>query len=234
MPILNDSFKRRPLISTVLATALVLLSACTSVNIDEYKSQQDLSLSQGESVVILGRRHSSNYETEPDLISCIGDILKQENSITVIPEAEFVDDLYPWLEPRTAPLKVKDMPRILKQPLVQQAFDRHKVRYLIWVDGKTETTDSSGSIGCSIGAGGAGCFGFGTWEKESDYVAKLWDFQRLENMGEISADASGTSYMPAIIVPIPIIARVQKSACKAVGLQLRNFLMPNNGLSPVI
>jgi len=224
----KNSPKHRRVLISILASALITLSACTSVNIDEYKSQQDLSITQDESVVILGRRHSSNYETEPDLISCIGDVLKEGDSIKVIPEALFVDDLYPWLEPRTAPLKVKDMPRILKQPLVQQAFERHKVRYIIWVDGKTETTDSSGSIGCSIGAGGAGCFGFGTWEKESDYVAKLWDFQRLENMGEISADASGTSYMPAIIVPIPIIARVQNSACKAVGLQLRNFLMPIN------
>lgn len=222
-------FKYRPPLSAMVACALLMLSACTSVNIDEYKSQQDLSLTQGEAVVILGRRHSSNYETEPDLISCIGDILKKDGSIVVIPETQFVDDLYPWLEPRIAPLKVKDMPRILKQPKVQQAFERHQVRYMIWVDGKTETTDSSGSIGCSIGAGGAGCFGFGTWEKESDYVAKLWDFQSLENMGEISADASGTSYMPAIIVPIPIIAQVQKSACKAVGLQLRNFLMPSSG-----
>jgi len=225
----QETFKPRRTFSGLVVSALLMLSACTSVNIDEYKSKQNLSITQDEAVVILGRRHSSNYETEPDLISCIGDILKQEDSIVVIPEAQFVDDLYPWLEPRIAPLKVKDMPRILQQPLVQQAFDRHKIRYLIWVDGKTETTDSSGSIGCSIGAGGAGCFGFGTWEKESDYVAKLWDFQSLENMGEISADASGTSYMPAIIVPIPIIAQVQKSACKAVGLQLRNFLIPNNG-----
>ena len=220
--------------SLLLLAVIMALQACTSINIDEYKAEQDISISRGETVVVLGRRHSSNYETEPDLISCIADVLEDNNDlIQVIPETQFVDDLYPWLEPRIAPLKVKDMPRILNQPHVQAAFEKHRIRYLIWVDGKTETTSSGGSIGCSIGAGGAGCFGFGTWEKESDYVANLWDFDRLESMGEISADASGTSYMPAIIIPIPIIAQVQKNACKAVGLQLRNFLLPNNDSAQV-
>ena len=123
-------------------------------------------------------------------------------------------------------MRVKDMNRLLSREDIAKTINSYNIRYIIWVDGNTETTSSSGSIGCSIGAGGAGCFGFGTWDKESDYEASVWDYQELENLGQISADASGTSYMPAIVVPIPIIAQVQKNACKAMGLQLRNFLNP--------
>jgi len=210
-----------------LALILLTVQGCTSVTIDEYHASQDVGITHGERVVVLGRRHSSDYETEPDLVSCIGDVLDDQNDvIEVIPEREFVDALYPWFEPRTAPMRVKDMNRLLSREDIAKTINSYNIRYIIWVDGKTETTSSSGSIGCSIGAGGAGCFGFGTWDKESDYEASVWDYQELENIGQISADASGTSYMPAIVVPIPIIAQVQKNACKAMGLQLRNFLNP--------
>lgn len=217
----------------IVACSLALLQGCTSVTIDEYQATDDVSITHGEKVVVLGRRHSSDYETEPDLIECIGDILDDNNDvIKVIPENEFMDALYPWFEPRTAPMRVKDMNRLLARQDVAQAINSYDIRYIIWVDGNTETTSSSGSIGCSIGAGGAGCFGFGTWDKESDYEAAIWDYQELENLGQISADASGTSYMPAVVVPIPLIAQVQKNACKAMGLQLRNFLNPTEALNP--
>ncbi|MEJ2415660.1 MAG: hypothetical protein P8Y45_01750 [Exilibacterium sp.] len=105
-------------------------------------------------------------------------------------------------------------------------MEQFHVRYIIWVDGNTETTNSAGSIGCSIGTGGAGCFGFGTWDKESDYEVSIWDYKNLQTLGKISADASGTSYMPAVVIPIPLIARVQANACKGIGVQLRSFLKP--------
>lgn len=216
--------KRQALMVLLILGAM---SGCTSIQVDEYRTQENLAITADETVVVLGRRHSSNYETEPDLISCIGSVLESGGSINVLKEQAFVDALYPWLEPRIAPIRVKDMNRILKHEQVMNAFKARKVRYMVWVDGKTETTDSGGSIGCSISPTGGGCFGFGTWEKESDYVAKLWDFEKLENMGEISADASGTSYMPAVVVPIPIIARVQNTACKGIGKQLQSFLTPS-------
>lgn len=210
-----------------LALGLLTVQGCTSVSIDEYQASPHEGIRRGEHVVVLGRRQSSGYETEPELIECIGDILDDNNDvITVIPERQFVDALYPWFEPRIAPMRVQDMERLVARPEFVSALEAFNVRYLIWVDGKTETTSSTGSIGCAIGAGAAGCFGFGTWDKESDYEAHIWDYRKKENLGQISADASGTSYMPAVVVPIPLIAQVQKNACKAMGLQLRSFLNP--------
>ncbi|MEJ2442568.1 MAG: hypothetical protein P8Y42_03780 [Exilibacterium sp.] len=202
------------------------LQGCTSVVIDE--DQRIASdLQDGDAVVVLGRRHASDYETEPDLINCIGDTLQGGNAgINVISEDEFMDGLYPWFEPRTAPMKVRDLNRLLDRQELAQAMEQFHVRYIIWVDGNTETTNSAGSIGCSIGTGGAGCFGFGTWDKESDYEVSIWDYKNLQTLGKISADASGTSYMPAVVIPIPLIARVQANACKGIGVQLRSFLKP--------
>ncbi len=209
----------------VVVVATVWLSGCTTLTIDHHRSnQQAINISDEHSVVVLGRRHSSDYETEPNLVSCVGRVLSSgEDSLNVIPEDDFVDALYPWFEPRTAPLHVRDLKRFLNDPQLAQQIQSYNVRYIIWIDGNTETTDSSGSIGCSITVGGAGCFGFGTWDKESDYEAVVWDYQQQENEGQISADASGTSYMPAVIIPIPIIAQVRSSACKGMGKQLKTF-----------
>ena len=212
--------------NVLLGVLLLGLQACTSVVIDEDR-RGTVDLKGDESVVVLGRRHASDYETEPGLIDCIGNTLASgSRGIKVVSEDDFVDHLYPWFEPRTAPMKVKDLNRLLKHEYLAAAVEEYKVRYIIWVDGNTETTNSAGSIGCSIGTGGAGCFGFGTWDKESDYEVTVWDYKNLKTTGKISADASGTSYMPAVVIPIPIIARVQASACKGIGQQLRTFLQP--------
>lgn len=219
------------LIRTILPGSSLLLfllglSGCTTVVIDEYRESAG-SLANGGTVVVLGRRHSSDYETEPDLIECVGEVLAAGKSgINVIPEREFLDSLYPWFEPRTAPMNMKRLNRLVERQEVAQTIAKYDISYIVWVDGNTETTDSSGSIGCSIGTGGAGCFGFGTWDKESTYEASIWDYERRRLTGKISAGATGTSYMPAIVVPIPLIARVQTNACKGMGLQLRSFLLP--------
>ena len=224
---LNNASLTSTLLLGLMTVGLLSLQGCTSVSIDEYQAIRHDGIRQGEQVVVLGRRQSSGYETEPELIECIGDVLDDDNDIiTVIPEQQFVDALYPWFEPRTAPMRVQDLDRLLARPEVVSAIDAFNIRYIIWVDGNTETTSSTGSIGCAIGVGAAGCFGFGTWDKESDYEAHIWDYQQQQNLGQISADASGTSYMPAVVVPIPLIAQVQKNACKAMGLQLRSFLIP--------
>jgi len=205
---------------------LIGLSGCTTVVIDEYRENSS-NLDSGESVVVLGRRHSSDYETEPELIQCIGDILAGGNSgISVVPEREFLDRLYPWFEPRTAPMNLKRLNHLVERQEVAKVLSDYNIGYIIWVDGNTETTDSSGSIGCSIGTGGAGCFGFGTWDKESEYEASIWDYESRQLTGKISTGATGTSYMPAVVVPIPLIARVQANACKGMGSQLRSFLLP--------
>ncbi|WP_346838905.1 hypothetical protein [Microbulbifer sp. SAOS-129_SWC] len=214
------------MVRSVFIFALLLLNGCTTVVIDEYRRTNG-ELAKGDSVVILGRRHSSEYETEPDLIECVGDKLRDpELGVNVIPEQQFVDAMYPWFEPRTAPLHLKSLDRLMEEPEVRKRLEAFGVKYIVWIDGSTETTSSAGSIGCSISTAGAGCFGFGTWDNESDYEASVWDFRDQKLSGKLSADAKGTSYMPAIVIPIPLIARVQTNACKGMAAQLKQFLLP--------
>jgi hypothetical protein len=89
------------------------------------------------------------------------------------------------------------------------------IRYMVWLDGFTETSGRTGSISCTVGPGGAGCFGFGSWEDDSNFDARVWDVGSLQNVGTISTDATGQSYVPALVIPIPLIARVEANALHA-------------------
>ncbi|MFZ5652889.1 MAG: hypothetical protein ACOY42_00595 [Pseudomonadota bacterium] len=204
------------------ALALVTLAGCTRTLVDEYRATGGaLPLARGEQVVVLGRRHDGEYETEPELIRCIGDRL--DDRLQVVPEQTFIDRVYPWFEPRTAPLGLRRLQRMLDDPDVGRRLRETGVRYLIWVDGNTTTTDRGGSMSCAIGPGGGGCLGFATWEKTASYEAVIWDLGEVAEGGRVKVDAKGSSYVIGVLAPIPIIARVQSSACEGLGNQLGEF-----------
>lgn len=202
---------------------VLLVISCTTVSVDHVK-HLPTNMTSGESVVVIGRRSGRNYETEPELISCIGNALaKGEDGLSVIPEQQFVDSLYPWFEPRTAPTQLRQMQKLLAFERVAKVFDDYNVHYIIWVDGNTEKTRSSGSMSCGISATGIACFGFGSWDHSSEYEATVWDYRTQKLIGKVSSIADGTSYMPAVVIPIPLIAPVQADACKGMASQLKNF-----------
>ena len=203
---------------------LAALSACTSTTIDEFR-QAETGLNTGETVVVLGRRQGAGYETAADVVQCVGDRMSRgRDGLNVVPEQQFVDALFPWFEPRTAPLRSDDLQQLMAQPMVSDKMSEFGVRYIVWLDGQTETSNRMGSISCTVGTGGGGCFGFGSWEDDSSFEARVWDVSSNLAVGTISADASGQSYMPAVFVPIPLIARVEANACNSLADQLKQFV----------
>jgi hypothetical protein len=207
--------------AAVLCGVIALASGCVTSKIDEMVYNAPTEGIGDASVVILGRRQASDYETEPDFVKCVGDYIRSgDRTITVINELDFLNSLYPWFEPRTAPLHPKDIERLLQQKPVAEKMAAMKIEYMVWLDGSTQRSSGSGSMACSVG----GCFGFGTWSQDAKYEAVIWDFANRAEVGHVNTTASGQSYMPAVIVPIPIIAPVQGTACDGVGQQLLKFL----------
>jgi len=211
-------------IRDLLLAALALLASCTSTTIDEFR-RGETGIGASETVVVLGRRQASDYETRAEFVSCVGERMgRGENALNIVPEQEFVDAMFPWFEPRTAPLRTQDLERLMAENVVAEKMLEFGVRYIVWLDGHTETTDRTGSISCTIGPGGAGCFGFGTWEDDANFDARIWDVASMTSVGTISTDATGQSYLPALIIPIPLIARVEANACSRLADQLKSFV----------
>jgi hypothetical protein len=181
-------------------------------------------------VVILARRHHATHEAEQEFVDCISDVLASSKQDIVVHDSDqFQDMLYPWFEPSTAPLNVADLSELLDRPGVAERVSATGVRFVVWLDGSTDRTASGGSITCAAGMGGAGCMGLAWWEDDARYDASVWDVEQLNESGTIHADVRGRSVMPAIIVPLPFIARPQAKACRGLGEQLETFLTTPSG-----
>ncbi len=207
-----------------LLICLFALSACTTTEIDEFR-QGATSINADESIVILGRRQNNNYETEGSFVNCVANVVGSgQDGISVVAEQEFLDAMFPFFEPRTAPMRTGHLKELMDLEVASERMDLFGIQYIVWLDGITQRSQQAGTISCTIGPGGGGCFGFGTWQDDSNFEAEIWDMKTMDTVGSISTDAMGQSYMPALVVPIPLIARVEANACSGLGNQLKQFI----------
>lgn len=214
--------------AAAVTAAVSLLSGCMTAKLEESRSMST-QISEGERVVLLARPRVEGVTAEDDFMDCVGDRINSRFGIDVQSNDAFVDSLFPWFEPSTAPQRAEGVIRLFARPAVRQRIDDSGVRYVIWVDGMTRQTDSGGSFSCAIGPGGGGCIGFGWWEKESDYDAFVWDLKEAKTAGVVSANVTGTSALLGVLVPVPLIARVQGTACDRLADQLGSFLQGGGG-----
>jgi hypothetical protein len=207
-----------------LVAGLLTLGACTTTEIDEFR-QGATEINGDESIVILGRRQNNSYETEVDFVECVGRVVSSgREGINVVPEREFMDALFPFFEPRTAPMRTGHLQQLMAQDIAAQRISEFGIEYIIWLDGMTQRSGETGTLTCAVGPGGGGCFGFGSWVDDSNFEAEIWDMDTLTAVGSISTDANGQSYLPAVVIPIPLIARVEANACNGLGSQLKTFI----------
>jgi hypothetical protein len=209
----------------LLTTLALGLSGCVTSRVEDARVNTT-GLNEGESVVIMAKSYHQGNKTESDYVNCLENALgRGSKGLRVIPSQQFVDSLFPWFEPRTAPAETKGLSKLMDRPGVADAVKEMGVRYIVWLDGDTERVAQGGSLSCAAGPGGGGCFGFAWWQNDADYEASIWDLDGFESAGTVSADVSGTSFLPALVVPIPLIARTQTAACKGLADQLRAFIV---------
>jgi hypothetical protein len=239
--------RRRPATAVRLslraATGMAVLASfatgCMTSKVEETR-QIATALQPNESIVLLKKPQLEGVGTEEVFLDCVqerlgGQLIHPEDgqsdraSTSRVPfkiygEQEFTDALFPWFEPSTAPANAAGLKVLLQRPGVTERLHQIGVRYVVWPDGNTRKTSGGGSVACAAGPGGAGCFGVGWWEKESGYVASVWDMQSASEIGQVSADVTGTSVLIGAIAPIPIVTPVRRKACDRLSEQLRSFL----------
>ena len=181
-------------------------------------------INKGEAVVILAKPQVEGTGAEDGFMDCVSDELRGgKSNIVVRNNDEFVDKMFPWFEPGTAPAKPEAVSALLTRPGVSEQVAATGVRYVVWLDGSTQKTDGGGSLACGAAPGAAGCIGFGWWEKESNYEATIWDLKQAKAAGSVGTNVTGTSAIIGAVLPLPFIARVQGIACNRMANQLRTF-----------
>jgi hypothetical protein len=209
----------------------LLLTGCMQSRVEESREMPS-HISKGEAVVILAKPQVEGAGAEDGFMDCVSDELKGgKSNIQVHGNNEFVDKMFPWFEPGTAPAKPEAVAALLTRPGVSEKVAATGVRYVVWLDGSTQKTDGGGSIACGAAPGAAGCIGFGWWEKESAYEATVWDLKQARSAGSVGTNVTGTSAIIGAVVPIPFIARVQAAACDRLAAQLRTFFTEGDASS---
>lgn len=210
------------LLATVVSSAA--LCACMRARTDEVREMATV-VGDTEGIVVLAKPQTDGAGTEAKFLDCVGNNLKSgARGFKVHDNEAFVNAMFPWFEPSTAPVRPEAVADLLSHEQVARRLADTGVRYVVWVNGVTKKTDSGGSLACGAAPGAAGCIGFGWWEKESDYQATVWDLKQSRSAGTVSADVTGTSALVGAIVPLPFIARVQGTACNRLSSQLKTFL----------
>ena len=207
----------------ILLLLIITAVGCSTTRIDE-EVNTAFTISGDESIVLLSNSYHTGNQTELDFMDCLNNsILKKQDTFEIIPTRQFQNLFYPWFEPSTAPQSIEDLPKILGNELIKEKLSVMKIKYLIKITGETKTNASSGALSCAAGPGGGGCFGFAWWDDTSAYNASVWDLSQETSVGNVSAKVTGTSMIPAIIIPIPILARTQSNACDGLSDQIVNF-----------
>lgn len=208
-------------VSAVLV--LVASAGCMQARVEESR-EMPTQIAKDEAVVILAKPQIEGAGAEDGFMDCVSSNLANgKQAIQVHSNDEFVDKMFPWFEPGTAPAKPEAVAVLLTRPGVSERVASTGVRYVVWLDGATLKTDGGGSIACGAAPGAAGCIGFGWWEKESDYEATIWDLKQAKSAGSVGTNVTGTSAIIGAVVPLPFIARVQGTACNRLAEQLRSF-----------
>ena len=215
------------MIRAVLVVAgAVLAAGCVTSKVEQLRqAPRQVVVAKGESVVVLSRRHRGDRETEASFSSCLTRSLVNRR-LPIYPDKAFIDAMFPWLEPRTAPMSSDGMNVLLDDPVLAARVRETGVRFMIWIEGETDTIDSAGSMSCAILPAPV-CLGFGWWEKRSKYEVSVWDVRNRSAVGKVAVNASGTSYMPALVIPVPMIARTEAAACDGIAGQVGELLGPH-------
>lgn len=201
----------------------LLIISCSTTRIDQ-EVNAAYSIRDGESIVVLSDSYHTGNKTENDFMDCLNRSLsKNQDQFNIISTTEFQNIFYPWFEPSTAPQNIEELPKLLGKQIIKDKLDELEIKYLVKVTGETKTNSSSGALSCAAGPGGGGCFGFAWWDDTSSYEASVWDLSQETSVGNLSANVSGTSVIPAIVIPIPILARTQSNACEGLTQQIVGF-----------
>lgn len=212
------------------APAALWLGGCASTTtIDDYRpTTEPIRIASHEKVAVLGRRDAGHYETDTSFIACLGNQLNGSH-FQVVPEQEFIDALYPWFEPRTAPKGIKRLKQIMADEAIREKVTAEGIRYLVWLDGEVESAGHAGTMSCGLGPAGGGCFGYASWDKNVFFEAVVWDLADLTEEARIRVDSEGTSYVIGVVAPIPLISPVKSQACAGMGEKLRSYFAEEVG-----
>ncbi len=222
---LNDR-GRTPWAGLIALVLPLLATACPVPTTTEVEVVAETLHVTDEAIVLFPALRAAGLPSNAGFVRCLRTGL--EKRVTPKPKimetAAFQDAMFPWFEFEHAPRTARELNALLLRPLVRERIASLGVRYLISIAGGTESGDGFPGLLCGAGGGGAGCLGLAWEDRTSRLNAVVWDIMSGGQAGELSVTSSGTSVIPAFIIPFPFIAYTEEDACDALAADLAQLL----------
>ncbi len=215
-------------IYSVLLYIVFFMSACVSMKIEGTMDTKQNIVEEGK-VTVLSHSYISGNETEKKFTKCIANKLSSKlPEDTYLDSKVFINELYPWFEPKHAPGNIEALRELLKKPLIKEKLISLNARYLVMLAGSTKDVNEKKCAACVIAPVLVGMPGMATFKKQSNYIIEVWDLKKQEIVADLNARGKGKTYMPIIpvyIVPIPLGGNVRSASCKQLTQQLSTFFV---------
>jgi hypothetical protein len=155
--------------------------------------------------------------------SCLGERLRP--ALEVFDRDALRQRLYPWLERSVAPSSAAGLLDFLGEPALRATLEAMGVHHIVLFGGATSTKFDKGGILCGGGMGGGGCLGFSWGTRDSSFHAIVLDIRQGTTAGDPHSHRTANVYMPAFVIPIPLIAATEGEACDELAAQVRSLVL---------
>lgn len=142
--------------------------------------------------------------------------------IILVPPVSIRDALFPLMEPSTQPGSEETFLALLARDDVRSRLEK-RMDYLVTFTGGTDA-ETKGGIVCGGGFGAGGCLGFAWINKDTRIRVVIWDLQRPASASHHESRVEGTTWIPAVILPIPLPARTEAEACSDMSRKIVEFI----------
>jgi hypothetical protein len=157
-------------------------------------------------------RHADTTE-QADLEQCLRGV---EEAPAPYDLSRYRRELYPWLERATAPGRLAGWLELARDPAVAGLSASLGVRYWLLWSVSDHHAPTEGGILC----GGGGCLGLMWAERTSSYRGVLIDVLAARVVEHPAATATGTTAIPAYVLPLPLVAPTYALACTGMAKAL--------------
>jgi hypothetical protein len=156
---------------------------------------------------------------DEEIRSCVEGALKKAVTKSRVPlrlaESDDHDDpirkvFYPWLEADDHAEVLEMLSFLSGNPIAKDARQSTGLRYLILTTGQTQSGEPDGAMTFTSG----GFVGVIWWDKTTNIRGIFLDLANPDLERVVEAQKTGTTRVPALVLPIPIPARTQGPACK--------------------
>lgn len=212
----------RALKAALVAVVAIAFTACTVAPEIEETRETGKPAAGGATASALQTDEAITLMGDTEAVACLRSALTGgDRKIRVVEAKDLRDALYPWFEIDSP--SSDDLAALLENPLVRKRLGDMGIRYAVSVSSSTTSQDDKGGILCGAGYGGAGCIGFAAWDRTTRISAAVYDVKHRTHVGSFGTKASGVSTMPAFIIPVPLIAPTESTACATLARRLIGY-----------